>query len=326
MNVKEFFQKMHDVDFPYVVLRNFEYLPEGLGSPGHGDLDILVYDLKHFQELFPSIRPCKPLPRVIHKANFEGLNAYIDVRHVGDGYYPKSFEMEILNDREYNESGFFTPNPYMFRLALVYHAVHHKNHNSYEKWIGNGQIEEYLEALKKSAVGYTVPDDHTVGKFNQYWKGATSVVSRKDGKVVKRQTGWTSYNLIDNEYRILSDVDSRHFPKVELEEKDIIIEDCGDRLRVDNVPQDWKHQLVEIIKDLRDNKIQHRDIKPDNLMVKDGVIKLIDFGWARFEDDDDDHPPEVLGFPYRPTSGYDDNFSMRKVMKEIEYKLEEQLV
>ena len=60
-------------------------------------------------------------------------------------------------------------------------------------------------------------------------------------------------------------------------------------------------------------------------MVKDGVIKLIDFGWAIFMGEND-NPPSCLGYPYKPSWGHDDNFSMRKVIKELEFKREDALV
>lgn len=322
MNIRKFFEYMHDIDFPYVVLRNFEGLPDTATVAGHGDLDLLVYDLDHFQEIFPDIKPVYPFPRVQHKGTFDGLNVYMDVRYVGDDYYPFDLEQAILESRVYNKNGFFTPSEGLFRIALAYHAVHHKNTNNYQKWLGPAKVEELLEALKKSDVGYVVPKDHTVGDYNQYWKGATSVVSRADGKIRKKQTSYTGYNLIDNEYRILSEIDGVHFPKVEKDGEEIVIEDCGDRINVDNLPTDWKQQLVKICHDLKGLDIVHRDIKPDNLMVKDDVVKLIDFGWAKYKDEKD-NPPNCLGYPYKPSWGFDDNFSMKKVIKEIEYELEE---
>ncbi len=132
-----------------------------------------------------------------------------------------------------------------------------------------------------------------------------------------------AYSLIDNEERILSKVSSVHFPKViSKNEGELSIEDCGDILTVDNLPEDWKEQLVKIIVELRTSNLQHRDIKPDNLMVKDGVIRLIDFGWAKFEDEEDKaSPPACLGYPYRPSYGWDDNYSMRQIIKQIEFKI-----
>ena len=317
---------MHGIDFHYVVMRNFEHLPDGIFVKGHGDLDLLVYDLKHFEELFPDIKPTFPKPRVQYKANVGGLNVYLDVRSVGDGYYPTDFQLNMLDSREYNPKGFFTPNPVFHRIGLAYHVAHHRNHNSYKNWLGEATVEELADALKESDVGYSIPDDHTVGTYNQYWKGATSVVSKDGDKVFKKQTGYNGYNLIDNEHRILSTVDSKHFPKVEKEDDGISIEDCGERIRVENLPEDWEEQFIDILRDLKRFNIQHRDIKPDNIMVKDNIVKLIDFGWSRFKDDKKDSPPQCLGYPYSPSWGWDDNFSMTKVIKEFKFKKEKILI
>ncbi len=49
---------------------------------------------------------------------------------------------------------------------------------------------------------------------------------------------------------------------------------------------------------------------------------MIDFGWAKFEDEEDSvSPPACLGYPFRPSYGWDDNYSMRQVIKRIEYNL-----
>jgi tRNA A-37 threonylcarbamoyl transferase component Bud32 len=181
-------------------------------------------------------------------------------------------------------------------------------------------------ALKESHIGYDVPLDPSVGRFNAYYKGATSVVEKKGGVVTKRQVAYKDYDLMSNEARVLKGMESIHFPKVLKQEEDMIeIEDCGDMLTADNLPLDWKAQLIRILLELKANNIQHRDIKPDNLMLKDGVIKLIDFGWARFKDDPVDNAPACLGFPYRPSWGPDDDFAMKKIIKQFEYQKEERL-
>jgi len=322
-SISQLFERMNNTDFPYVVLRNFENLPESVATGGHGDLDLLVYDRHHFKELFPESVMMFPEPRVMHKIRIDDLNIYVDVRYVGDGYYPTHFEQSILETREFNEKGFFTPDPIHFRLGLVFHAVHHKNYNNYKRWIGDASIKDMLEALKSSKICYSIPSDLTVGTFNQYWKGATSVVSREGGKIIKEQNSYTDFNLGDNEERILNIVNSKHFPKVYgKEDNRIIIEDCGERLNIDNIPDNWYSQLKQILRDLKMFHVEHRDITPNNLMVKDGIIKLIDFGWSKLKDEND-NPPACLGYPYKPTWGFDDNFSMRKIIKELEYKLEE---
>lgn len=326
-SLKQFFSYMHDIDFEYVVLRNFENLPDSVEYGDHSDLDLLVYDFNHWREIFTEARAEYPMPRVRFKLPIGDTFIFIDVRSIGDGYYPADFQQAILEYREYNPRGFWTPSPLHHKLALAYHVVHHKNQNTYPNWLGDLTASKLLESLKKSTIGWVPPVDKSVGAYNAYWKGATSVVSKGEGVVTKKQDSFMAYSLIDNEERILSKVSSIHFPKViSKNEGELSIEDCGDLLTVDNLPKDWKAQLVEILIDLKTNNLVHRDIKPDNLMIKDGVIKLIDMGWAKFEYEEEKiSPPACLGYPYKPSWGHDDNYSMRQIMKQMEFNLNQKL-
>lgn len=319
----DFFKRMHDIDFPYVVLRNWENLPYKVEFGEHGDLDLLVYDIEHWMEVFPQAKRVHKHPRVQFKVPIGNSFVMMDIRNVGDGYYPEKFQKEMLETREWWNKGFYTPNPVFHRVALAYHAVHHKNFNNYKKWLGDTKIEDLLEALKKGQVGWCEPDDPTVGRFNAYWKGATSTVEKKGNRVVKKQNNFGKFNLTENEHRILKEVNSIHFPKVfEQRDGEIEIEHCGKPLTHKNLPDDWRGQFSEILEDLKEHCIEHRDIRPDNLMVSDGIIKLIDFGWARFKDDPKDNPPSCLGKPYKPSWGFDDAYSLRQIQKQMEFKCE----
>ena len=326
-SLRQFFQYMHDVDFPYVVLRNFENLPDSVEYGDHSDLDLLVYDFAHWRELFPEAKAEYPPPRVRFKIPIQDTFIFADVRSIGDGYFPADFQQAILEYREFNSRGFWTPSPLHHRLALAYHVVHHKNQNTYPKWLGDVTAFELLKSLKKSTIGWVPPTDKSVGAHHAYWRGATSVVSKGDGVVTKKQDSFMAYSLIENEERILKNLSSPHFPKlISRNEGEISIEDCGESLTEDNLPEDWKEQLIKILVELKTNNIQHRDIKPDNLMVKDKVIKLIDFGWAKYDYEEDKvSPPACLGYPYRPSWGWDDNYSMRQIIKQIDYKLNQKL-
>ena len=322
---------MNDISFQYVVLRNWDGLPYDVKLGEHSDLDLLVYDFNHFFEIFPEARLEHPAPRVRTKIPIADTYIYVDVRSIGDDYYPIDFQKAILNTREYNDSGFYTPDPIHHRIALAYHAVHHKNAiaKEYRAWLGDVKVIDLLESLKKSRVGWVAPKDKTVGSYNPYWKGATSIVEKKDGYITKKQTSYLDYNLIDNEWRVLLDCHSKHFPKIldfDENNRTICVEDCGETINYNNLPEDWMDQLTQILSDLKKYHIIHRDIKIDNLMVKDGIIRLIDFGWAILEGEaDHKEPPSCLGYPNKPSYGFDDGYSMRMIIRQIQYKLTEEL-
>ena len=59
----------------------------------------------------------------------------------------------------------------------------------------------------------------------------------------------------------------------------------GEKISNKNKPSNWQKQLNLIIKYLKKNNCFHADIKPDNLLVKNHKLKLIDFSQSmRFSD------------------------------------------
>lgn len=333
-DLAQFFAYLNDIAFKYVVLRNWENLPFHAETGAHSDLDLLVYDQEHFLEVFPQLERVYPHPRVQFKLHLDnGEYVQIDVRYVGDGYYPDQFEENILKSREFNPNGFFTPNPLHHRLGLVYHCVHHKNHNNYHNFLCEGkganvrpmQIEDMLEALKKNPeLSWIEPEDPSVGRFNKYVRGGTAVVNEADGVIEKKQVRHMAYKLTDNEERILKLISSKHFPKLLGREGDTLrIEHCGEPLTAQNLPDDWKDQLCYILKLLEGSNIVHRDVRLDNLMIKDGVIKLLDFGWARLKSEEDGKHPDLLGYPNKCPLGFNDIYSMNRIIKQLDAEREE---
>ena len=85
-----------------------------------------------------------------------------------------------------------------------------------------------------------------------------------------------------------------HFPTlrgVSVADCIIRMDDCGEHLNNANCPTDWREQLEQITDALQHLGIAHNDVWAENLLVDgDGVITLIDYGWAT-QDDGDRHAP-----------------------------------
>jgi len=92
----------------------------------------------------------------------------------------------------------------------------------------------------------------------------------------------------------------------------LLLEECGRNLRQEigewdraDTPavlaraRDFARQLLGAIGFLRSRGVLHRDIKPDNILLRGGVLKLCDFGLAT-PDDGRRHESPSYTLPYRP--------------------------
>lgn len=104
----------------YLILRNFENLPMESGA---GDVDFLCND---YQRLASSAniyqKKTKPYKGVVRVA---GSDISIDIRFVGDGYYPCSWQKDMLSRRrKYKGVYVLPPDDYFF--TVLYHCKLHK--------------------------------------------------------------------------------------------------------------------------------------------------------------------------------------------------------
>lgn len=54
----------------------------------------------------------------------------------------------------------------------------------------------------------------------------------------------------------------------------------GEQISKTNIPINWEMQCDNIITILHEHKCSHNDIKPDDILVHDKKLYLVDFGWA----------------------------------------------
>ena len=83
----------------------------------------------------------------------------------------------------------------------------------------------------------------------------------------------------------------------------LIFEQCesiSNRLQSQDTPdalkREWMRQVVCVMAELQKCSIVHRDLKMENLMLKDGLVKLIDFGQLKQESADRAFSTKLLDF------------------------------
>ena len=62
----------------------------------------------------------------------------------------------------------------------------------------------------------------------------------------------------------------------------LIMHHCGVPLSLGAEVPRLQSQFQSILQDLKENEIEHNDIKCSELLVKNGVLYLCDFGWAYY--------------------------------------------
>ncbi len=123
----------------YTIIRNYETLPEEIYVNEHNDIDIIC---NSYEDVAYVLNAKKVFPeeyRIHYKVKVEDKFAFFDLRYVGDSYYYYQMEKEILNNRKYNEKGFYTISEEEYFYALTYHALIHKPKFA----------KDYKERLKK---------------------------------------------------------------------------------------------------------------------------------------------------------------------------------
>lgn len=154
---------------------------------------------------------------------------------------------------------------------------------------------------------------------------ATSDVTvYKDRNLVRKHVReYLSYNVFEREVAMLLKLRGfLHVPKimaVDVDNHDIYMEYGGEPVDQTNLPNNWRSQVKEIIDGFKARGIQHNDIKNAEVLVQDGVLKIVDYGWAStYGQPIDPSWPQGLGAAYKSPTGFDDRFSLIKAILSVQ--------
>ena len=235
-SIEEFFYVLNNT-IDYVVMRNFECLPDKYTVEGHGDIDLLVENLNYIRYLTLARPVFEESYRVYHEIIIGGKSVPFDFRHVGDGYYDKPWQEDMLASRVMAKDLFYIPDAKNLYHSLLYHAYvqkyevkddYHPKLSEYASQIGMVYVPSVKDSIAQLDVfmrtkqyEYVVPKDKTVvynksnvaassyalrhGQFikrNSVDDGCLrfkSLVYEKDDSFVKVGTNW----LIENEEKYL---------------------------------------------------------------------------------------------------------------------------
>jgi hypothetical protein len=160
-NLRDLFMVIDDL--AYVVIRNFDNLPDSTRLGSHSDLDLLFAskaDVDKFIELTRAVKTFKEGYRVQYRVTIGKKYILCDLRVAGDNYFPATLCADMINNRV-RYKGFWIPFEVEYSVALAYHAHIHKKRvtDDYRKKVKYSKkdiLDVYMAEMKR-------PNDRSVG-------------------------------------------------------------------------------------------------------------------------------------------------------------------
>lgn len=121
--LEKFFERLHNADVRYAVLRWFDEVPLGPNAKGaeSEDVDVLV-DAFHVEKLVQAASKFPGATKMdVYTPTGRKATAFKKMP-----YYPPVLAEEILQGRDIHLGGFWVPNPEMHFKSLAFHLVYHK--------------------------------------------------------------------------------------------------------------------------------------------------------------------------------------------------------
>ena len=148
-----------------------------------------------------------------------------------------------------------------------------KNITKFANNLSNVINYNIIEKIGEGAMGiaYKLTDSNGNCIIKKTYKG----MDKKD----RRFKGWCKSFI--NEVTILVELlGEPHFPQLlyyDMENYEIYMTFCGQKINDDNVPANWKIQLIEILDVLKKHNIAHNSTALNNTCIYNDIIYFIDF-------------------------------------------------
>ena len=139
--IEDVFKRLNTKKIKYVVLRNWELFFDDLFIEGHNDIDLLCKNSFHKGKLIKTFNAI-PIANTFGSKYISfigGQRIILDIRIVGDGYYCKKWENNMIKNRVFDSRGFFILCNADYKHSLIYHVLIQKKDISVS----------YLERFKK---------------------------------------------------------------------------------------------------------------------------------------------------------------------------------
>ena len=156
--------------------------------------------------------------------------------------------------------------------------------------------------------------------MHQIGKSKTSTIVKKGDTIVKTvKRFFPGFDVFENEIMWLKKM--AEFDRVptiidyDTSNRSMTTVYLGDILTKKTIPADWESQVEYILKKLKKYGCSHNDIKPRDIVVMEGKLSLVDFGWATIIGDPlPESFPRGLGgskFRYKMLD-FNDSYSFKK--------------
>ena len=141
-NLEELFLVLNETS-RYVILRNFENYPDSFINETHSDVDVLTDNYREILLITNAILIYRNQKRIGHNIAIGKKLINFDFRYVGDGYYDKNWQENILKTRVEHEN-IYIPSKSNLYFSLLYHALIHKRYLSLDYFHRLIQISQKL--------------------------------------------------------------------------------------------------------------------------------------------------------------------------------------